>query len=184
MDDLIQLGAYVVIILVIGGASVIKKIIEAQKRRKEAEQSQVKTLRLEPTYSREPRQPSAPETEEPDSEIVLESESASESGQKPRIEDILKEVFNIPTMTQKRDTVIKSITRKQKGIQQPVEKPQLVSAAVEEPVPTPAETVTASAEPSWEVFATGLKNRGLTEIQQAVVMSELIQKPRARRMGR
>jgi len=184
MDDLIQLGAYVIIILVIGGASVIKKIIEAQKRRKEMEKTQVKTLRLEPTYSLETQEQHMTESEEPENEIILESESETGSGQKPRIEDILKEVFNIPNATHKRATVIRDMPRRPKHMPEPVKKVQMAEAMVEEPAPTPAETVTPSAEPNWEVFSVGLKKRGLTEIQQAVVMSELIQRPKARRAGR
>ena len=186
MDDLIQLGAYVVIILIIGGASVIKKIIESQKRRKEMEKTQVKTLSIEPTYSRETieHEQSVAETEESEDEIILESESETQSGQKPRIEDILKEVFNIPNVTHKRTTVIREKPRTQKDMPEPVKKMQMAAAAVDESISGQPETVTQSAEPNWEVFATGLKNRELTEIQRAIVMSELIQKPRARRMGR
>ncbi|MEW6027699.1 MAG: hypothetical protein AB1599_10465 [Planctomycetota bacterium] len=172
MDDLIQLGAYVVIILIIGGASVIKKIIEAQKRRKEMQERQGKTLRLEPTGT----QTTPVITVESEEEIP-----APEAQNKPKIEDILKDIFNIPTVPLKRETVIKDRQRKQRDMLKSVKKMQTAAAMVQEAAPAPTETVTANTEANWEVFAVGLKRRGLTEIQQAVVMSELIQKPRARR---
>ena len=182
MDDLIQLGAYVVIILVIGGASVIKKIIEAQRRRKEMEQAQGKTLRVEPTYSQETQERYPIETEEPEGEIILESESESQSGGKPRIEDILKEVFNIPTAPRKRTTIVRNIPSNLEEKPQPAERQPMTDEVFDEDALTHSETVTPSAEPSWEVFATGLKGLELTEIQRAIVMSELIQKPSSRRI--
>jgi hypothetical protein len=184
MDDLIQLGAYVVIILIIGGASVIKKIIEARKRRQEIEKIQGKTLRLDVGQPQETEAQTPQASEESEDEIILESEPETQSGQKPRIEDILNEVFNIPTVTHKRTTVIREKPRTQKDMPEPAKNMQMAAAAVDESISEQPETVTQSAEPNWEVFATGLKNRELTEIQRAIVMSELIQKPRARRMGR
>lgn len=179
-SDLIKLGAYVVIILAIGGASVIKKIIESQKRRKEMEKTQVKTLRLDvgqPHQAEVQTQTVAPE---PENEVTLESESDTGSGQRPKIEDILKEVFNIPTVAYKRSEVIKEIQRKPKA-SEPAQKVPQVSPMVEDGILGQTEPITSSAEPNWEIFATGLKNRELTEIQRAIVMTELIQKPRSRK---
>jgi len=180
MDDLVQLGAYVLIILVIGGASVIKKIIEAQRRRKEMEQAQGKTLRVEPTYSREAEDQTISQVEEVEREVIIESESES-SEEKPKIDDILKELFNIPTVPQKRTTIIKNIPHNQEDISQSVKRPSLTAEMVDEDALTHSETATLSTEPNWEVFATGLKSRELTGIQRAIVMSELIQKPKSRK---
>ena len=87
MDDLVQLGAYVLVILIIGGASVIKKIIEAQKRRKELEKNKVNTLRLD-EYSEDQPQPIPART------MVLEKEmpaNKEEVGEIPiRLEDVHK----------------------------------------------------------------------------------------------
>jgi hypothetical protein len=179
-SNLVQLAAYVIIILVIGGASVVKKMIEARKRRQEMEKTQGKTLRLEPTYSREAEEQTISPVEEAEREVIIESESESSEG-KPKIEDILKELFNIPTVPQKRTTIIKNIPRKPEEKPQPVERPQMTVEVVDESISGQAETITSSNEPNWEVFATGLQSRGLTEIQRAIVMSELIQKPKSRR---
>jgi len=180
-SNLVQLGAYVIIILVIGGASVVKKIIEAQKRRKEMEKTQVKTLSLEPTYSGEKQTVSR--VEEVEREIITESESENSDG-KPKMEDILKELFNIPTVNHKRSTTIRNIPRTQEVKPSPAERSQMTAELVEENTSAQTDAEIHITEPSWEVFATGLQSRGLTEIQRAIVMSELIQKPRTRRMGR
>ncbi len=184
-SNLVQLAAYVIIILVIGGASVIKKMIEARNRRQEMEKLRGKTLRLDLEQPSQPEVQTAARIEEAEREIVIESEPEPESSAgKPKIEDILKELFNIPTVPQKQPPVIKNIPRTLEETPRAFERPQMSAAAVDESVSGQAETITSSNEPNWEVFAAGLKSRELTEIQRAIVMSELIQKPRTRRMGR
>ncbi|HLD35261.1 MAG TPA: hypothetical protein VJC37_00935 [Planctomycetota bacterium] len=179
-SDLIKLGAYVVIILVIGGASVVKKIIEARKRQQEMEKHRGKTLRLDLERTQQTETQTASRIEEPEREITIESESENPV-EKPKIEDILKEIFNIPTAPQKRTPIIKSAQRKQEEKPQAVVQPEMVDASIGEIRPLQVETITASNELSWEVFAAGLKNRGFTEIQRAIVMSEIIQKPKSKR---
>lgn len=177
MDDMIQLGAYVVIILGIGGSSVIKKIIEAQKRRKELEQSRGKTLRLDD----EPRRPVAPrpvfDDEVSDREVITETDS--ESREAPRIEDILKEVFNIPAPHHKKKPVRKhnSGMIRTESVQA---KPR--DRLDREMIKSELEDVSA-VEPNWRLFSDGLKLRGLNEIQQAIVLSEIIRQPKSRRAG-
>jgi len=180
MDDLIQLGAYVIIILVIGGSSIIKKIIEARKRRLEIEEQRGKTMRLDVDRTRQAEEQPISRPEEMEREIVIESESV-EPAEKPKIEEILKEIFNIPSVPQKRADVIKSVSRQKEKKPQPFIRPQMVNTDIGKILPLQAETITQSNEPSWEVFATGLKSRGLNEIQRAIVMSEIIQKPKSKR---
>lgn len=175
MDDLVQLGAYVLVILIIGGASVIKKIIEAQKRRKELEKNKVNTLRLD-----DQPQSIAARTVVSEKEIPPTSEEQVEAIP-VGIEDVLRKMFNIPQDKPQQDYIEEIEIQPQP--QEPSVKKEQISVTVADKT-TPQEIDTKDSAPelaSWDDFTDGLNAKGLTEVQRAIIVSDLIRYPVSRR---
>jgi hypothetical protein len=182
MDDLIQLAAYVLIIVVIGAASIIKKVIEAQKRRQEIEKHRVKTLQPErelfPKYTQEqtPSYPPAPE-KIPQEEI--------QEGEPIEWEDVLKKVLGIPE-----EKPVLLIKHKPNILGTPRIRKEEVPLVTAKPISLKQDTIQELKQEdterllNWEEFTNNLKNQGLSEIQQAIIISDLIQPSVARRARR
>jgi len=179
MDDLVQLGAYVLVILIIGGASVIKKIIEAQKRRKELEKNKVNTIRLD-EYSEYQPQPSASRT------VVLEKEMSPKSAEQVEaipvgIEDVLRKMFNISQEKPQQDDSEETESPPERQ-EVAVKKAQISLVVTEQTVSEEGDSKESIKEStSWDDFTEGLKAKELTEVQRAIIISDLIRAPVIRR---
>jgi hypothetical protein len=176
MENLIQLGAYVLVILIIGGASVIKKIIEAKNRRKELEKNKVNTLRVD-EYSQDQPQPAHVET------VVLEKEISSKKEEEipVRLEDVIRKMFNIPDVKPKYDNAeeIEVQVQPQEAMIDKNYVPQAVDDKIASQEIDNKEHVQESE--NWDNFTQSLNARGLNEIQRAIIISDLIRYPVSRR---
>ncbi|MDI6733265.1 MAG: hypothetical protein QME51_06890 [Planctomycetota bacterium] len=179
MDDLFTFAAYVIIILIIGAVSIIKKIIEAQKRRSELRSRQGKTLRVEEKVAEHfPARPLITETDIPPEEEEIHEAPIN-------IEDLLKRVFTGEITEEKPETVRRIRDFPKVELPPPTREkftPQIKASTPPSDELKEMEGWGDVAETNWHQFTTQLKSKGLSEIQQAIIISDLIRpRPRGRR---
>ncbi|MBI4713240.1 MAG: hypothetical protein HY762_08090 [Planctomycetes bacterium] len=188
MDDVIKLAAYVIIFIIIGGVSIIKKILEAQKQRHELEQKRAKLrqggLRVEDDIRSETAavpgiKPAETETEPPTGEAIS-------------IEDVLRELTGAEVVTETPRIMAnprrgKAIRRQEQKVEE-TEALNLEQRIQETVVPPrsssglhfapPVEPEPAKESGSWNEFTESIKDRD--EIQRAVIVAEVLKRPRGR----
>jgi hypothetical protein len=172
MDNLIWLGAYVIIILIIGSASVIKKYLANRQLRIEREKQQGKALRIEPEPAAQPTQPKPVTVER-----IPEPEP---TGMPLSLDDVLKKIL---TRTDERPVPMAQRETEEPTTLKPVSVPYR---------PERTELTKAEYEPKymaeevngWNYFTDGLKEKGLTEIQRAVILADVFGAPIVRKQRR
>lgn len=188
MDDVIKLAAYVIIFIIIGGVSIIKKILEAQKRRHELDEKRAKSrqggLRVEDDIRSEPApapgiRPAETETEPPTGEAIS-------------IEDVLRELTGAEVVTETPRIMAKprrvKAIRQQEQEAKAAEISKIEQRMQETAVPSrsssglhfapPVEPEPAKESGSWNEFTESIKDRD--EIQRAVIVAEVLKRPRGR----
>jgi hypothetical protein len=198
MDDLIQLAAYVLIFVVIGGASIIKKVIEAQRRRKALEAQRPKDEPITPPkqsrgLTLEEEQPNPTEEEE-----IPPIETYQEEKEKPEVdlEEVLRKALGFPTTAAKQYQ--KKIIRAEEEMQLTL-KPTVVKEKVktdepltgeEIPIPDNLEHALPAAGPEeqdingWDNFSKELNSGYTSDLAKAVILSEVIAPPKSLRKYR
>ena len=167
MDGLIQLAAYVLIILIIGIATLVKKYVEAQKRRQEFEKKNVKTLRLDTELSNE-------QTRTIIVERIPEREEEPET-RPVSIEDVLRKILVAPSEMPKAQPIEEAIIQQMPS--DILAKPLASMRFADDNELSIKINETAEQPGGWHNFTAGLKEKELTEIQQAIIMAELVQSP-------
>lgn len=201
---LIQLAAYVVIFVIMGIVTVVKKMAEAQKRRAAEEKKAgehtrptiAKGLRPDkPAPARIP-EPLPPVMTEPypqpaEEPLVEDEEEVGEEKEGVEIEDILRKALGLPSSEQKPRSPIplkpkpivseKTVIPQQEPTAEPSLEPAAVASAAEEFVLEPDRV---ADKQGWSDFLGNLEAKELNQLQQAIIFSEIITPPIAFRRGR
>jgi len=189
MDDLIQLAAYVLIFLVFGGASIIKKVVEAQRRRKLSEAQRPKEESITPPkqsrgLTLEEKQPEPVEEEAPSIETYEEK-------QKPEVdlEEVLRKALGFPGTEPKQyqKKIIREEEETQLTLKPTVVKKETMPDAhlTEEEIhiPVDLEHALPAAGPEepdingWDNFSKELNSEYSSDLVKAVILSEIIAPP-------
>ncbi|MBI4834319.1 MAG: hypothetical protein HY811_05845 [Planctomycetes bacterium] len=182
-SDLIQLAAYVVIFIVIGLASVIKKAYEAKKRRQEEEKKSGPSM-AQPEKSQGLRMEEETETQVPG---PTESETPSET-EPPviNLEDVLKKAFGFPGTTESREKPPRIKPQKVWQVKEGInptaamepEQPVLADGAEEN------KNISVTTICGWDDFTQHLNENGSSELAKAIILTEIIAPPIALRRTR
>ncbi|MFH1227307.1 MAG: hypothetical protein V1701_05320 [Planctomycetota bacterium] len=174
MDDVIRLAAYALIFIIIGGASIIKKIIEAQKQRAEMERRRTTLNQSKPglqTYQVLPepvaeKQPPANQTEFNLEDILRKALFLPVEELQPK-----KNVFRQPDRQAVQETNAESET----------EITTVYSKTAKTQEETTGERLKAISDSkhafSWQEFMSSLDEKRLSDAQKAIVLTELFNKP-------
>ncbi|MFA5794972.1 MAG: hypothetical protein WC980_07925 [Candidatus Brocadiia bacterium] len=177
MDDLIQLAAYAVIFIIIAGASIIKKIAEAQKQRAEMQRRKTGLGQHSPA----PEQTTAP-SKQPEEE------------EKPQfnLEDILRKALSIPEQEQPGKTVFRQTARpiiREMTANSGPETTVVYSKSAkldDSNVESASQKVISDSRQtfSWQGLMSSLDEKMLSDAQKAIVLTELFNKPVVFRQSR
>lgn len=178
-SDWLQFAAYAIILIVMGMATVIKKISEAQRRRKLLEENERRQLMT----AREKRGLTAEDSESPE---TTEPEVEPSSSEIPEVdlEEVLRRALGFPASQTEKERYKRRLEKARPRQKRVITTPDLPTARVSKPPALVGEEpqvlpVVSEKEvgTGWSDFTRQLLAEQPDELSRAIVLSEIIAPP-------